>query len=50
MFSIVSQLFKFIRVYRKFWLVPLLVGLLMIGGLLVLTQGTAITPFIYALF
>ncbi len=48
--SLFVQLFKFMRVYRKFWLAPIIVGLLMIGGLLVATQGTAIAPFIYAIF
>jgi len=48
--SLFVQLFKFMRVYRKFWLAPIIVGLLMIGGLLVATQGTAIAPFIYAVF
>jgi len=48
--SLFVQLFKFMRVYRKFWLAPIVVGLLMIGGLLVATQGTAIAPFIYAIF
>jgi hypothetical protein len=50
MFAIVGQLFKFMRVYRKFWLFPLLLGLIALGGLLVVTQSTAIAPFIYALF
>jgi hypothetical protein len=48
--SLFGQLFKFMRVYRKFWLAPIIIGLLMIGGLLVATQGTAIAPFIYAIF
>ena len=50
MFSVVGQLFKFMRVYRKFWLAPIIFGLLGLGGLLVLTQGSVIAPFIYALF
>ena len=50
MSSTIGQLFKFMRVYRKFWLAPIIIGLLGLGGLLVLTQGSAIAPFIYALF
>ena len=44
------QLFKFMRVYRKFWLAPILLGLVAIGGLLIVTQGSALSPFLYALF
>ena len=50
MLSVVGQLLKFMRVYRKFWLAPIIFGLLGLGGLLVLTQGSAVAPFIYALF
>lgn len=50
MLSLIAQLFKFMRVYRKFWLAPIFIGLILIGGLLVLAQSTAISPFIYALF
>ena len=50
MFSVVGQLFKFMRVYRKFWLAPIIFGLLGLGGLLALTQGSAVAPFIYTLF
>lgn len=50
MISLVSQLIKFMRVYRKFWMAPLLLGLLLLGGLLVAAQSTAIAPFIYAIF
>ena len=45
-----SQLFKFMRVYRKFWLAPIILGLLCLGGLLIAAQSTAIAPFIYAIF
>jgi hypothetical protein len=38
------------RVYRKFWLAPLLLGILAIGGFLVVAEGSALAPFIYALF
>ena len=48
--SLFGQLFKFMRVYRKFWLAPIIFGLLILGGLLVVTQSSAIAPFIYAIF
>ena len=50
MLSLFSQLFKFMRVYRKFWMAPLIFGLLALGGLLIAAQSTAIAPFIYAIF
>ena len=50
MFSAFRQLFRFMRVYRKFWLSPIIVGLVLISGLLILAQSTAIAPFIYAIF
>jgi len=50
MFSVLSQLFKFMKVYRKFWLAPIVLGALMLGGILVVAEGSAIAPFIYALF
>ena len=50
MFSLLKQLLKFARVYRKFWILPIILMLLTVGGLIVVVQGSAITPFIYALF
>jgi hypothetical protein len=50
MSSLISQLFKYARVYRKFWIIPLILILLAIGGLLVVAQSSAIAPFIYAIF
>ena len=46
----VMELWRFLRARKKFWLLPVLVVLVVIGGLIVLTQGTAIAPFIYTLF
>jgi hypothetical protein len=50
MFSVLGQLFKFMRVYRKFWLAPIILGLVALGALLIAAQSTAIAPFIYAIF
>ncbi len=44
------EFWNFIKIRKKFWLLPILVTLLLLGGLLVLTQGSAISPFIYTLF
>jgi Family of unknown function (DUF5989) len=48
--SFVAELWEFMRVRKKFWLLPIVVMMLVFGGLLVLTKGTAIAPFIYTLF
>ena len=48
--SIVRELYEFFRVRKKFWLLPIVLVLLVRGGLLVLAQGSAIAPFIYTLF
>ena len=50
MLSLFGQLIKFMRVYKKFWMAPLILGLVALGGLLIAAQSTAITPFIYAIF
>ncbi len=50
MLSLFGQLVKFMRVYKKFWMAPLILGLITLGGLLIVTQSTAIAPFIYAIF
>ena len=48
--SILSEFWEFIKVREKFWLAPIVFFLLLFGTLIVLTEGTAIAPFIYALF
>ena len=48
--SFLVELWTFIRQRKKVWLLPLIVMMLLLGGLLVLTQGSAIAPFIYTLF
>jgi hypothetical protein len=46
----VSELWRFMRVRKKFWLLPILIMMVVFGGLVVLTKGTVIAPFIYTLF
>ena len=48
--SFVGELYAFMRVRKKYWLAPILVVMLLLGGLLVLTKGSAVAPFIYTLF
>jgi hypothetical protein len=44
------ELWAFMRERKKFWLLPIVLVLLLFGGLIVLTQGSAVAPFIYTLF
>jgi len=44
------ELWLFMRVRKKFWLLPIIVMMLIFGGLIVLTQGSAVAPFIYTIF
>ena len=48
--GLIKELWKFLKVRKKFWLLPLLVVMVLIGGLLTLSQGSAVAPFIYTLF
>ena len=48
--SFLKELFSYIVKRKKFWLIPILIFLLVFGGLFVVTQGTAIAPFIYTIF
>lgn len=50
MMSLIQELWRFMRLRKKFWLWPIVVLLVLLGGLVVLTQGSAIAPFIYTLF
>jgi len=46
----IMELWAFMKERKKFWLLPILVVLLLLGTLIVLTQGSAVAPFIYTLF
>ena len=48
--SFLSEFWKFLKVRKKFWLAPILIIFLIFGALLVLTQGSAVAPFIYTVF
>jgi hypothetical protein len=48
--SLVAELWRFMRVRKKFWLLPIIVVMFVLGGLLVLAKGSAVAPFIYTLF
>ena len=48
--AIIREFFEFLKVRKKWWLTPIVVMLLLLGVLIVLTEGSAIAPFIYTLF
>jgi hypothetical protein len=50
MLETLKDLWLFLKVRKKFWLLPILLVLLLVGSLLILTQGSVIAPFIYTLF
>jgi hypothetical protein len=50
MIDFLKELWAFMKARKKFWLLPIIIFLLLFGGLLVLAQGSAVAPFIYTLF
>jgi len=48
--SFLKELWLYMRVRKKFWLLPILLVMAILGSLIVLTQGSAVAPFIYTLF
>lgn len=48
--SFLKELFRFLKARKKFWLLPIIIVMLVFGGLLILAQGSAVAPFIYTLF
>ena len=48
--SFLSEFWDYMKVRKKFWLLPVFMVMIVLGGLLVLTQGSAVAPFIYTLF
>ncbi len=48
--SFLKELWTFLRMRKKFWLLPIVLTMLLLGGLLFLAQGSAIAPFIYTIF
>ncbi len=49
-FSIIKEFWQFLKVRKKWWLFPIVIFLLLLGALIVFTEGSALAPFIYTLF
>jgi hypothetical protein len=50
MLDLLKDLWDFLKVRKKFWLAPIILVLVLLGALIVLSQGSAVAPFIYSLF
>ncbi len=50
MISFLKEFWAFLRIRKKYWLLPVIIMIAVFGGLIVLTQGTAVAPLIYTLF
>jgi hypothetical protein len=48
--SLLVELWRYMKIRKKFWLLPILFVMFVLGGLLVLAKGSAVAPFIYTLF
>ena len=48
--NFIKEFWEFLKVRKKYWLLPILLVLVLFGGLIVLSQGTAVAPFIYTIF
>jgi hypothetical protein len=48
--SIIAEIWSFLKVRKKWWLAPIIIFLILLGGLILLTQGSALAPFIYTIF
>ena len=49
-FAIVKEFWEFLRERKKWWLAPIIIVMVLVGGLLVFAQGSALAPFIYTIF
>lgn len=50
MIDLLKELFTFLKVRKKLWLTPIILVMIILGGLLIMAQGSVIAPFIYTLF
>jgi len=48
--SFLKEFCKFLKVRKKYWLLPIIIVLVLFGGLIILSQGSALAPFIYTIF
>tara|TARA_B000000460_G_C21165096_1_gene242865 strand:- start:168 stop:317 length:150 start_codon:yes stop_codon:yes gene_type:complete len=46
----IKEFWEFLKIRKKYWLLPIIVVLVLFGGIIILSQGSAIAPFIYTIF
>ena len=49
-FELIKDIWDFLKIRKKYWLAPLIITIILLGALIIYTQGTAIAPFIYTIF
>ena len=49
-FELISDIWDFLKIRKKYWLAPLIITLVLMGALIVFTQGSVVAPFIYSIF
>tara|TARA_B100000214_G_C23818004_1_gene558241 strand:+ start:397 stop:558 length:162 start_codon:yes stop_codon:yes gene_type:complete len=49
-FELIKDIWDFLKIRKKYWLAPLIITIILLGTLIIYTQGTAIAPFIYTIF
>ena len=50
LFELIKDIWDFLKTRKKYWLAPLIITIVIMGGLIVFTQGSVVAPFIYSLF
>ena len=48
--NFIKEFWEFLKIRKKYWLLPIILVLVLFGGLIILTQGSAVAPFIYTIF
>lgn len=48
--AIIKEFWEFLKIRKKWWLAPIIIFLILLGALIVLTEGSALAPFIYSIF
>ncbi len=49
-FELIQDIWDFLKVRKKYWLAPLIITIIILGSLIVFTQGSVVAPFIYSIF
>ena len=50
LFDLIKDIYDFLKIRKKYWLAPLIITIVLMGALIVFTQGSVVAPFIYSLF